>query len=98
MKLLSFFQKKHTPLIFSLICGLAYLIIILSFITRNTSAGGLIIFFFFPAIVCGSALLIFKAIKTHIENKSTKSLWTLFSGHVAVILLALLLLAEMLIS
>ncbi len=97
MKLLSFFEKKHTALTFSLMCGLAYLVIILSFITRNTSAGGLIVFFFSPAIVCGSALLIFKSTRTFIQYKSTKSLGTLFFGHIIVMLLALLLLLEMLI-
>ena len=97
MKLLSFFEKKYSALTFSLLCGLAYLIIILSFIARNTSGGGLIIFFFFPAIICGSALLIFKAIKTYVEHKITRSLMVLFYGHILVMLLALLLLLEMLI-
>ncbi len=97
MKLLSFFQKKHTALTFSLLCGLAYLVILLSFITRNTSGGGLIIFFFFPAIICGAALLVFKSIKTYVEYESTRSLATLFAGHIIVMLLAVLLLVEMLI-
>ena len=97
MKILSFFEKKHTALTFSLLCGLAYLVIILSFITRNTSAGGLIVFFFFPAIICGSALLIFKSIKNHVEYKLTKPLTALFYGHIIVMLLAVALLLEMLI-
>ena len=97
MKLLSFFQKKHTALTFSLLCGLAYLVIVLSFITRNTSGGGLIVFLFFPAIVCGAALLVFKSIKTYIECQSIRPLRVLFCGHIIVMLLALLLAAEMVI-
>lgn len=98
MKLLSFFSKKYTALGFSIVCGIAYLIIITSFVLDFTNAsGGLLIFFFFPAIICGSALLIFKAIKTYIEYETTRQLSMLFWSHIIVILLAILMLLEMII-
>lgn len=55
------FDTKLGGLIFSLICGAAYYIIILSFIMKYSPNGGMLLgFFFLPAIVCGAALVIFK--------------------------------------
>ncbi len=98
MKLLNFFEKKHNALWFALLCGIAYLIIISKFVFDFTNtSGGLLIFFFLPAIVCGTALVIFKAIKTYIQYETTRQLAVLFFGHIIVIALSVLMLIEMII-
>ncbi|MBR4173337.1 MAG: hypothetical protein IKR46_03090 [Clostridia bacterium] len=58
------FDKKYGGLIFSLLAGSAYFIIILDFILKHTQRGGALLgFFFSPAIIAGVALVIIKTIK-----------------------------------
>ena len=56
------FDTKYGGLVFSLLSGIAYFIIILGFILKNTPQGGLLAFFFAPAIIAGMALIIIKTV------------------------------------
>lgn len=89
MNILSLFSKKRFALSFSLICGLAYFGIISAFVLNNTANGSLLLVFFFPAIICGGALLIFKAIQSYLEAEATKPLHFMLWGHVIVLLFSI---------
>lgn len=90
MKIENFFKTKNVPLIFSLICGLSYFVIITRFILTYTSkSGSLLAFFFFPAITCGMALFIFKTIRTYLENNAVSLLKILFYTHILIIIISI---------
>ena len=92
MKLLNIFKKKGVSLTFSLICGVAYYIMVTGFArtyTANETAGTLLSFFFLPTIVCGMAVVVFKAMKTFTDNEAAGSVATRFFTHLFVILLAI---------
>ena len=91
MKLLNLFSKKSVSLTFSLICGLAYFIMVTGFAityTETKTAAMLLSFFFFPTITCGMAVIVFKAMRTFVENEASGSVAMLFYTHLFVILLA----------
>lgn len=91
------FDTKYGGLIFSLICGAAYYIIILDFITRYTSQGGeLLGFFFLPAIICTAALVILKTAKRLILEELFSKLNLLIYVHIILILISLVFLADIL--
>lgn len=69
MKIEKIFGTKYGGLIFSLLSGLAYFIVILSFIMTTGPRAGLLGFFFAPAIICGIALVLFKMIRQFLENE-----------------------------
>ncbi|MBP3362069.1 MAG: hypothetical protein J6N52_14560 [Clostridia bacterium] len=95
MKIEKLFKTKNVPLIFSIICGLSYFVIITRFILTYTSKGGsLLAFFFFPAITCGMALFIFKTIKAYLESNAAASLKVLFYTHILIIIISIATLIE----
>ena len=86
MNIISLFSKKSFSLCFSLLCGLAYFGIVSAFVLNNTDNGGLLLLFFFPAIICGGALFVFKAIQSYLEAEATKPLHFMLWGHIVVFL------------
>jgi hypothetical protein len=77
-------------LIFALLSGCAYYVIVLKFILKFTkTGGGLLGFFFLPAIVCGAALVLIKLIKQFFENGREGSVLALFWLHVVFILMSI---------
>lgn len=89
MNILSLFSKKSFALSFSLMCGLAYFGIISAFVLNNTANGSLLLIFFFPAIICGGALIIYKATQIYLEAESTKHLHFMLWGHIIVLLFSI---------
>ena len=68
-KIIQLLQSTAGMLIFSLLSGCAYYIVVLKFILSHTSVGGgLLGFFFLPAIIFGAALVLIKIIKQCMEN------------------------------
>ena len=91
-RITKFMKLKYTPLIFSLFCGISYFGIIFSLILNYTqNGGGLLAFFFCPAIICGSAIFIIKAIKMYLEEENTKKINFLFWSHIVLFLVSLVL-------
>lgn len=80
-------KSKYGLLIFTLICGLAYYILVMELIS-NINYSYLLGIFFFPAIVCGAALSLFKTIKNMEEAQEFGRIKSLMIIHVFVILLA----------
>ena len=78
-------KLKYAPLIFSLFCGLAYFGIASSLILKYTENGGLLLAFFFsPAIICGTAIFIVKALKIYMEEENSKKVDFLFWSHIVL--------------
>lgn len=81
-------KTKYGLLIFSLICGLAYYVLVMKLIS-NINYSYLLGIFFFPAIVCGAALSLYKTIKNMEEAEEFSKIKSLIVIHIFVILLAL---------
>lgn len=88
--MIKFFKKyTYTPFIFSLLCGIAYFMIIFQMLSP-INGSGLISFFFCPAIVCGVALFILKLLNRAIENEDKKTVSFVVIMHIIVIITATL--------
>lgn len=92
-KIQKLFKTKYGGLIFSLISGLAYFVIVTDFLS-NTNGGILLGFFFSPAIVCASALVLLKTAKKLLEEERYKKLNILFFVHLVLVLISLAFLAD----
>ena len=86
-------------LIFSLLCGCAYFIVILGFIINNTQSGGpLLGLFFFPAIICGAALLIIKTIRKLKDEENFGKINLLIYSHIFFFIISLVFLIDILMK
>lgn len=90
------FGTKYGGLIFSLISGTAYFIIILSLILKNTARGGLLAFFFSPAIIAGAALIIIKTVKGLLEAEKFRAVNLFLYMHTALIAVSIVFLIDLL--
>ena len=90
------FNAKYGGLIFSLLCGIAYFIIILSFILKSTAQGGLLAFFFSPAIIAGTALIIIKTVKKLAEEEKFRNVNLFLYPHIILMVLSILFLIDLL--
>ncbi len=80
--------SKYGLLIFSLLGGLSYFILVMMLISK-TNYSSLLGLFFFPAIVCGGALCLFKTIRNMEEAKEFGKIKSIMVIHIFVFLLAL---------
>jgi hypothetical protein len=95
-KILKLLANTVGRLVFALISGAAYYIIVLRFIVSHTSyGGGLLGFFFLPAIVCGMGLVIIKILKSQEEQGNTKGMLAVFWTHLLLIILSVAFLVSM---
>jgi biotin transporter BioY len=90
------FDTKYGGLIFSLLCGMAYFIIILSFILKNTAQAGLLAFFFAPAIIAGIALIIIKNVRRFAEEEKFKSVNMFLYPQIVIMILSIFFLIDLL--
>lgn len=97
MKIEKIFNKKYGGLIFSLLSGTAYFIIILNFILTKDKKAGLLGFFFAPAIICGIALVLFKMIRQFIENEEFRKANLVGILHVILMLMSIVFLVAMIV-
>ena len=95
MKMEKIFGTKYGGLIFTLVSGLAYFIVILNFIISQNAKALLLGFFFAPAIICGAALILFKMIRTFLENEEFKKANIIGILHVILILISIVFLVSM---
>ena len=82
-----FLKSKYGLLIFSLVCGVAYFILVMMLIA-NIQYSYLLGIFFFPTVICGAALCIYKTIKNMQETSEIGRIKSLIILHIFVILLA----------
>ena len=90
------FDKKYAGLVFSLLSGAAYFIIILGFILKHTASGGLLAFFFAPAIIAGAALIIIKTVNRLREEERYKSINAFLLLHIILIAISIVFLIDIL--
>ena len=89
-------QKPVPRLIYALICGIAYFIIIMQFVSSYTQQGSLMGLFIAPAVICGGALLVVKMLRNAFENKEEDEpvnnayIYTLFYTNLGIIAIAIL--------
>lgn len=89
-KVMQLLKNTWGLLIFALLSGCAYYVVILKFVLSHTErGGGMLGFFFLPAIVCGAALILIKLIKQFFENGRDGSAVALFWLHVMFILISI---------
>ncbi len=97
-KIYKLYETKYGGLIFSLLSGIAYYIIVLYFLLGGTNSGGALLgFFFLPAIVCGMALVLFKTVKKLKETEALGRINLLIYGHIILILMSLVFLADIIL-
>ena len=88
-------NTRTGELIFSLLAGCAYFIIIMGFIVNNTQTGGVMLsMFFMPAIVCGAAIFIIKTIRKLKDEESLGKINTLIYSHIFLLAISLAFLIE----
>ena len=90
------FDRKYGGLIFSLLAGAAYFIIILDFIKRNTATGGMLLgFFFSPAIIAGAALVIIKTVKSLAADEKYRNINFLIYAHLLLMAISIVFLLDL---
>lgn len=92
------FNTKYGGLIFSLLAGAAYFILICALIIKNTPRGGLLAFFFFPAITAGAALVIIKTVKRLAETEQYRKINIFLYLHILLILVSIVFLVDLIIN
>ena len=95
-KIIQLLQSTAGMLIFALLSGCAYYIVVLKFILSHTSVGGgLLGFFFLPAIIFGAALVLIKIIKQCMENGNYNAVNLIFWLHIVFIIISAVFLVSM---
>lgn len=95
-KIIQLLQSTAGMLIFSILSGCAYYIVVLKFILSHTSVGGgLLGFFFLPAIIFGAALVLIKIIKQCMENGNYNAVNLIFWLHIVFIIISAVFLVSM---
>ena len=93
-KIIQLLQSTAGMLIFALLSGCAYYIVV--FILSHTSVGGgLLGFFFLPAIIFGAALVLIKIIKQCMENGNYNAVNLIFWLHIVFIIISAVFLVSM---
>lgn len=82
-------------LIFALIAGVSYYIILLRFLIEHSRGMIIIAAYLAPLIICGAAIIIIKLIKQAKENE--RGVFRLFILHAVLFIISLAFLADMLI-
>ena len=89
------FETKYGGLVFSLLSGCAYFIIILNIILQTSPSAGLLGFFFAPAIIAGTGLVLLKTIKRLIDEEQPGRVNILCWVHIILMALSLVFLADL---
>ena len=97
-KIYKIFETKYGGLIFSLLAGSAYFIIIIDIVLKSTKAGGLLGLFFFPAIICGTGLVLLKTVHKLREEEQVNKINILVYSHIVLLMISLVFLFDIIIN
>lgn len=89
-KILDILNTTAGQLVFALLAGLGYFLVISGFLVENSGGSMLLAFFFAPAIICGAALVIVKLIKQARENENESAILKLFWVHLVLIIIGII--------
>lgn len=88
-KIIGMLQKNTPRLVFALICGLAYFVIVMRFVAGYTSHAGLMAVFIAPAVICGGAYIVIVTLKRAFEQEGAeRRALTAFYMNVCIIIIA----------
>lgn len=90
---------KNTPrVIFALICGLAYFVIVMRFVAAYTAHAGLMAIFIAPAVIFGGAYIVIVMLKRGFEdNGNERSILVTFYMNLCIIIIAAVVFAATLV-
>lgn len=88
-KILDLLGSTAGQLIFALLCGLGYFMVMSGLIVTNSNGNGLLAFFFAPAIICGAALVIIKLMKQARENENENAILKIFYLHLVLVIIGI---------
>lgn len=97
-KIYKIFETKYGGLIFSLLSGCAYFIIVLDLILKSTPSGGLLGFFFFPAIICGAGIVLLKTIKKLQAEEQMQRINIIVYTHIILMLISIVFLFDIILN
>lgn len=86
-KIINILNTVSGQLIFVLLSGLGYFMMLAGPIIEMSRGMWLLLLFFAPVIICGSALVLIKLIKQAIENENNASILKVFWIHICVIII-----------
>ncbi len=89
-KILDILNTTSGQLIFVLLAGLGYFMVLAGAIIEMSRGMWTILLFFAPVIICGSALVLIRHIKQARENKNNTAILKLFWLHIGVILIGVI--------
>ncbi len=89
-KILNVLNTTAGQLIFALLAGSAYFMVLLKVIISWSSGQSLLAIWFAPLIVCGAALVIIKLMKQARENGNEKSILTVFWLHLILFVIGII--------
>ncbi len=84
-KIINILGTTVGQLVFALLSGAAYFMVILRFIAEWSGGSMLIAFFFAPAVICGAALVIIKLMKQARENENYSVIPKIFWLHAVLL-------------
>ena len=88
-KILNILNTTAGQLIFALLSGLGYFMIMGGWIMDFSNGQWLMLLYLAPIIICGAALVIVKLMKSARENENKGTILKIFWLHVAVILIGI---------
>ena len=88
-KIVDFLGKTAPQLVFALLSGCAYFMILLPVITRYSKGSAFLAFQFSPLIICGAALVIIKLMKQARANENENAIFALFVIHVLLFIMSI---------
>lgn len=94
-------SKNKFITIHALLAGLAYFAVVMRFVvdyTNVSSAALLLGIFFFPAIICGSALLLIKQMRLWRDEERFSAIGILAIANILIFLIGLVLGADIIIN
>lgn len=88
-KILNLLNTTAGQLIFALLAGVGYFMLIGGWIIDFSNGQWLMLMYLAPVIICGSALVIIKLMKSAREVENNANILKIFWLHIAVILLGI---------
>ncbi len=92
-KILDVLNTTAGQLIFALVSGCGYFMILLRVIIEWSRGSALLAAYFSPLIICGAAIVIIKLIKQAREAENDGAIIKLFALHVILVIIGILFLA-----
>lgn len=88
-KILNLINTTAGQLIFALLAGLGYFMLVSGWVIDFSKGSWLILMYVAPLVICGAALVIIKLIKQAREAENEKTILKIFWLHICVILLGI---------